>query len=120
MYKLLQRYKLLQQEKTEREKMNNKDRNLVRGSEIIDTVMRTILGKTESTRRLLNIDYNEQGKDEHEVVAFWQNGMSDSDMVEELLKAYTDQGKKISGIVELSPIGNILAILYIDVDMVRK
>ena len=52
--------------------------------------------------------------------AFWQNGMSDSEMVEELLKSYADQGKKISGIVEVSPIGDILAILYIDVDMVRK
>lgn len=100
--------------------MNSKDRNLVRGSEIIDAIMGTILGKMESTRRLLNIDYNEQGKDEHVMVAFWQNGMSDSDMVEELLKAYTNQGKKISGIVEVSPNGDILEILYIDVDMVRK
>ena len=120
MYKLLQRYKLLQQEKTEREKMNSKDRNLVRGSEIIDAVMGTILGKTKSTRRLLNIDYNEQGKDAHVMVAFWQNGMSDSDMVEELLKTYADQGKKISLLAEVSPNGDILEILYIDVDMVIK
>ena len=53
------------------------------------------------------------------MITYWQKGVSDREFIGELLKLYADQGKHITLIVEVSPGGDLLKVLYMG-EMIDK
>lgn len=99
--------------------MKDIDTTLVHNSQVIQTFMTTVLGSAAPVKRLLSIDFNEQDQSYHQMITYWQKGVSDREFIGELLKLYADQGKHITLIVEVSPGGDLLKVLYMG-EMIDK
>lgn len=93
--------------------MNEFDENLLYGSKIIDTLFKSF-GECAPKKRIMCIDYKENGIDKNISVAAYQiMGMSDKVMIMELVKVYSEQNKIVSCITEVNEKSQFIGVLYI-------
>lgn len=94
--------------------MDGFDKDLLHRSETFDKILGSLGGNTPK-KRLLQIDYKENGIDKHVSVAAYQHEpvADDKSLVNGIQKEYAKQGKKVSAIMEMGGSGQPESILYI-------
>lgn len=89
------------------------DKDLLENSMKMDALYQS-LGANAPKKRLLHMDYKENGTDKNISVAVYQNsGMSDETIVSELIKTYAAQGRTVGCVGEVDGSGFPSAILYV-------
>lgn len=90
------------------------DKDLMHRSETFDTMLHA-LGGSMPKKRLLQIDYKENGIDKHVSVAVYRHEpvADDKSLIQEIQNEYAKQGKKVSAIVEMDELGQPKAMLYV-------
>lgn len=81
--------------------MRRFDRNLLEKSEIMGTLL-SPFGENAPKKRLLVVDYKEQGVDKHiNLAAYQYKGMTDQDLTSSLIIEYAKQDKLVMSVVEV-------------------
>lgn len=83
------------------ENMRKFDENLLEKSEIMDTLL-SPFGENAPKKRLLVVDYKEQGVDKHiNLAAYQYKGMTDQDLISSLIIEYAKQDKLVMSVGEV-------------------
>lgn len=91
----------IQAGRTGKKNMSGFDRNLLHNSEIMDALLGP-LGDGVPVKRLLVVDYKRNGADENiSVVVYQFRGMSDADLVGNLITEFMRKGEDVCSIMEL-------------------
>lgn len=100
--------------------MDKFDKDILHSSEIVDTLFGA-LGDNTPRKRLLQIDYKENGADMNISAVVYQNvGLSDDKMIAELVISYVEQGKIISSIVEVNAKSQLVGVMYIAPEILKE
>lgn len=100
--------------------MSGFDKNLLHSSEIMDTLFKPF-GTYAPKKRMLQVDYKENGVDKNISLVVYQNvGTTDKQIIAELVRVYTEDHKEVYSIVEINEKMQVIGVLYASQEMLEK